>query len=313
MEGIKTTPEWLSKYNLDHFSPSQLTSPLCVWLFKYILLNQKERRNLPVGSKAHGGNGAALAITHLLAEIIKGCEFYMCDEALKAKKIPPKELRLALAAGLRVLHQNLGWNEKEQEQRFANKTSLPGVVNNALAALKPLLEQGKEKKIFCEEYISLQLKDVVVPIIGRLDYRRDQNFYELKTKWRKRGKVKKDGTRSFYQVKCPEENYLGFSPHINHVKQVAVYWKATGYKPHLVYASDVDFKVFHEGNCQYLKPKFMEEMLQEIRASAIARQNIIKNSSTAQEAAMLVQPQWDSFYWDMPVEWLSRAKDLWRY
>ena len=31
----------MSKYNLDHFSPSQLASPLCVWLFKYILLNQK--------------------------------------------------------------------------------------------------------------------------------------------------------------------------------------------------------------------------------------------------------------------------------
>ena len=307
MEGIKATPEWLIRFGLDHFSPSQLTSPLCVWLFKYILLNQKERRVLPVGSKAHGGNGAALSLTHLLSQNIKECSFVLVDDAEKQIIMPPKEVRDALAAGMKVLHRNLGWNEKEQEQRFANQKSLPGVVNNALAALKPLLEKGKNKNVFCEEYVSLELKDVEVPIIGRLDYRRDQNFYELKTKWRKRGKVKKDGTRSFYVVKCPTE------PQIPHVKQVAVYWKATGYKPHLVYASDEDFKVFHEGNCEHLKPKFMEEMLQEIRASAIARQNIIKKSSTAQEAAMLVQPQWDHFMWDMPGEWLSRAKDLWRY
>ena len=307
MEGIKTTPEWLSKYNLDHFSPSQLASPLCVWLFKYILLNQKERRVLPVGSKAHGGNGAALAITHLLAQNIKGSEFYMCDEATKTIRIPPKKYRDALAAGLRVLHQNLGWNDKEKEQRFANKDSLPGVVENALAALEPELIKGKENKIFCEEYISLQLPDVVVPIIGRLDYRKDNNFYELKTKWSRRGKIKKDGTRSFYQTKCPA------TPQIAHVKQVAVYWKATGYKPHLVYASDVDQIVFHEGNCEQMKPKYLEEMLQEVRVAAIARQKIIQQSSTAQEAAMLVQPQWDHFMWDMPGEWLSRAKDLWRY
>tara|TARA_X000001382_G_scaffold101737_1_gene76417 strand:- start:6 stop:929 length:924 start_codon:yes stop_codon:yes gene_type:complete len=307
MEGIKTTPEWLSKYNLDHFSPSQLASPLCVWLFKYILLNQKERRVLPVGSKAHGGNGAALAITHLLAQNIKGSEFYMCDEATKTIRIPPKKYRDALAAGLRVLHQNLGWNDKEKEQRFANKDSLPGVVENALAALEPELIKGKENKIFCEEYISLQLTDVVVPIIGRLDYRKDNNFYELKTKWSRRGKIKKDGTRSFYQTKCPA------TPQIAHVKQVAVYWKATGYKPHLVYASDVDQIVFHEGNCEQMKPKYLEEMLQEVRVAAIARQKIIQQSSTAQEAAMLVQPQWDHFMWDMPGEWLSRAKDLWRY
>ena len=146
-----------------------------------------------------------------------------------------------------------------------------------------------------------------MPIIGRLDYRRDQNFYELKTKWSRRGKIKKDGTRSFYKTKCPE------TPQLSHVKQVAVYWKATGYKPHLVYASDVDFQIFHEGNCEQMKPKFLEEMLQEIRVAAIARQKIIKQSSTAQEASMLVQPQWDHFMWDMPGEWLSRAKDLWRY
>ena len=308
MEGIKTTPEWLSKYNLDHFSPSQLTQPLCVWLFKYILLNQKERRVLPVGSKAHAGNGAALAITHLLAQNIKGSEFYMCDEATKTIRIPPKELRDALAAGIRVLHRNLGWNEKEQEQRFANKDSLPGVVENALAALLPYLQHVKKQpKIFCEEYVSLQLPDVVVPIIGRLDYRKGQNFWELKTKWSRRGKIKKDGTRSFYQTKCPTK------PMLPHLKQIAVYWKATGYKPYLVYASDVDQQVFHDGNCEQMKPKYMDELLQEVRVAAIARQKIIQNSSTAQEAAMLVQPQWDHFMWDMPGEWLSRAKDLWRY
>ena len=310
MEGIKTTPDWLARFNLDHFSPSQLTSPLCVWLFKYILLNQMERRVLPVGSKAHGGNGAALALTHLLAAIIDGCTFFMCDEALKVKKISPLELRLALAAGMRVLHRNLGWNEKETEQRFANKDSLPNVVANALAAIQPLLEKGKEKKIFCEEYISLQLKDVDVPIIGRLDYRRDQNFYELKTKWRVRGRIKKDGTRSWNQSKCENNPKL---PDINHLKQIAVYWKATGYTPHLIYASDVDFKVFHEGNCEQMKPKYLEEMLAEVRVAAMARQKILMQSSTAQEAASFVPPQWDHFMWNIPGEWLSRAKDLWRY
>jgi hypothetical protein len=308
MEGIKVTPEWMLIYGLDHFSTSQLTSPLDVWLYKYLLLNQQERRALPIGSKAHAGNGSAKALQLILAEAIKGCSFMMCgDPDKKIHIIPPKSRQEALAAGLKVLHRYLPWNEKQREQRFADEETLPDVVTQGMLALEPILKKGKEKKIYCEEYISLQLEGVLVPIIGRLDFRRDKYFIELKTKWRVRGKIKKDGTRSWSKKKAPT------SPDPKHVQQVAIYWKATGYKPYLVYVGETDFQVFSEENCDMLKPKFLEEMLQEIRAAAMARQKILQNSSSPKEAAGFVAPGWESFYWDIPQEWLSRARELWRY
>ena len=51
----KTIPPYFMNRGLDHFSPSQATTPLDVWIYKYLYCNQDKRRKMKGSAKMRCG------------------------------------------------------------------------------------------------------------------------------------------------------------------------------------------------------------------------------------------------------------------
>ena len=65
IENIKDLPPWVELYKLNHWSPTQLSTMICLWAYKYLYLSQEERRNLPGNCKMFTGTclGEMLILT----------------------------------------------------------------------------------------------------------------------------------------------------------------------------------------------------------------------------------------------------------
>ena len=77
-ELFKAIPDYLKAGDeivIDHFSPSQLEKPLCLWSFQYLHLKER-RRDMPVGAPAPAGG----ALHDCLQAIV-------CDGANEAESI----------------------------------------------------------------------------------------------------------------------------------------------------------------------------------------------------------------------------------
>jgi hypothetical protein len=55
LEEIKTFPSWAEVLKVNHWSPSQLNSMICLWAYKYLYITQQERRELPGSAKMFAG------------------------------------------------------------------------------------------------------------------------------------------------------------------------------------------------------------------------------------------------------------------
>ena len=143
-----------------------------------------------------------------------------------------------------------------------------------------------------EQKIHLELPDVSIPLTGYIDLVSNGNLYEMKTKAPRKGQIKKDGTRGWSKPALPKE------PDYNHLCQVAVYQKATGLKPNIVYISDTDVAHFDQDNCDKLSPEYLEYCLYDLRRRALIRQNLLAISTDPKVLAGLVEPEFNHpFYW----------------
>jgi hypothetical protein len=56
-------PSYFLDRGLDHFSPTQATTPLDVWIYKYLHCNQEKRRKMKGSSKMRCGVLAGDSVT----------------------------------------------------------------------------------------------------------------------------------------------------------------------------------------------------------------------------------------------------------
>jgi hypothetical protein len=269
----KTIPPYFMNRGLDHFSPTQATTRLDLWIYKYLHCNQEKRRKMKGSSKMRCG---VLAGDSVAADI--------------SGKVRP------------IFHYDgyKEWNDEKDEMQWKNdKEFINATIEQIFLGLKDVGIKWKDKraKVVFEYYVNYEDDRLVIPIIGRTDIQTPTALVELKTKWSRRGAKKKDGKNSFSFPKLKDE------PEDTHLQQSAMYYHATKIPTFIVQATAKEFKVFD------IREKDHKAALNELVVNCMKKQEVAK----LDEPQKVIQPDFSHYTWNIGDEFLKEAKELYGY
>ena len=299
IQSIKPLPEWVKHYKLNHHSPSQINSADDMWGYKYLYLTQEERRNLPVNSKMHSGvcigDMGQYEIGNYIWKFVKG-KGLVKTEIPKTKKIFEK-----------VLDKFDAYQPSTDEDKLSHQENKKGLALTFQQLKLALKEIGLKDPIECERSVSLNIPGCQLPVIGRVDFEDEKNFIELKTKWYKKNRPRKDGSQTFSVPKI-DEGYMGWNEHI---LQVAFYYLATGKKPHLLVVNPENYNIFTPDNCEDLKPKNLKNLINKMRVVCKRREEIMERHVGKTTWVQDIFPDFGHFFWKGMGDHLTNAMRLW--
>jgi hypothetical protein len=299
IQGIKPLPDWVKLYKLNHHSPSQINAADDMWGYKYLYLTQEERRNLPINSKMHSGvcigDMGQYEVGNYIWKFVKG-KGLVKTEIPKTKKIFEK-----------VLDKFDAYQPSTDEDKLSHQENKKGLALTFHQLKQSLKEIGLKDPIECERSVSLELPGCQLPVIGRVDFEDENNFVELKTKWYKKNRPRKDGTSS-YSVPKIDEGYMGWNEHI---LQVAFYYLATRKKPHLLVINPESYNIFTPDNCEDLKPENLKKLINKMRVVCKRREEIMERHSGKTTWVEDIFPDFDHFFWRGMGDHLTAAMRLW--
>ena len=336
----KTLPLFAQKLKINHYSPTQFVIPDAAWLFKYVFMDQKMRREwLPSNSAMEAGK----IVGNVLATMYADTVYKLSPTTHKLAAYSNEKLtkEVALQGEIEHLQNHVPTDEKDSDKKQKYLEEIPEVINNALSGLKEL---AVASPVTCERQISIT-QDILEPhfsspslsVVGRIDFdfgkttvfgktphelnptsqeAFPQKLVELKTKWSRLGKVKKDGSRSFLVSSAPT------TASFNHCVQVATYAAHFQFKvpAYLLYATKTGYTIFDSSNCHHLTVDGMKRNLQIMFNTFRRRERILTlfQDLTREEiiegAASMMDMNLDHpFAWNgMPPELLKEAKLLWK-
>lgn len=147
-----------------------------------------------------------------------------------------------------------------------------------------------------------------IPVHGYCDHKGDNLIIEDKCKFPRRGRPKKDGTRSWLTSKLPENE-----PEPYNLLQVDFYYSVFKVPVYLCYINEESYKVFHSDNCESLKPENIEKRIPRIIQRCKVRQNIMTLGTDPKVIKDYIQPQFDHFFWtnELDPEYKQKAMRFW--
>ena len=344
----KTLPLFAEKLNINHFSPTQFSIPDSAWLFKYVVMDQKMRRELLDSNSAmEAGKRVGEALQQHYADTI-----YKINPTTK-KVAPTTNTKITLEEAtheqIEIFKEYQPVDEKDAEKKIKYIEEVPQIIQHANTGLTKL---GVASPVTCERQISIDAKSLesslilspTLPVVGRIDFdfgnlgvlsqseMSNKNIsdapsshgvdllppkiVELKTKYSRLGKVKKDGTRSFLVSSPPA------TPSFNHVVQCAVYAAHWNFKVpvYLLYATANGHEIFDSTNCKHLTVEGMIKNLQIMFRTFLRREKLLaqfqdfNRNEIIENVVDLVDPNFDHPYaWNgLPDELLKQAKELWK-
>ena len=336
----RTLPLFAQKLKINHYSPTQFVIPDAAWLFKYIFMDQKMRREfLPSNAAMESGKIVGEVLQRIYADTI-----YKLHPTIKKVKPTTNEKitkDAALQEEIEKLKDYVPNDEKDSDKKQRYLEEIPEVINHALSGLQEL---AVASPVTCERQISLDQPggffSPLLPTVGRIDFDYGSinnhefgtslteaiptsqadafphKIIELKTKWSRLGKIKKDGNRSFLVSSVPA------TASFNHCVQVACYAAHFNFKvpAYLLYATKTGYTIFDSTNCHHLTIEGMKRNLQIMFNTFRRREQILTlyQDHTREEiiegAASLMDMNLDHpFAWNgMPPELLKEAKLLWK-
>ena len=344
----KTLPLFAEKLNINHFSPTQFSIPDSAWLFKYVVMDQKMRRELLDSNSAmEAGKRVGEALQQHYADTI-----YKINPTTK-KVAPTTNTKITLEEAtheqIEIFKEYQPVDEKDAEKKIKYIEEVPQIIQHANTGLTKL---GVASPVTCERQISIDAKSLesslilspTLPVVGRIDFdfgnvgvfsqseMSNKNIsdapishgvevlppkiVELKTKYSRLGKVKKDGSRSFLVSSVPA------TASFNHCVQVATYAAHFNFKvpAYLLYATKDGYVIFDSTNCAHLTVDGMKKNLQIMFNTFRRRERILAmfehltKDEIIEEAAGMMDMNLDHpFAWNgMPAELLKEAKLLWK-
>ena len=334
----KTLPKFARTLKINHYSPTQFSIPDAAWLFKYVFMDQKMRRELlPSNAAMEAGKIVGEVLQRIYADTIYKLHPVKKKVAATTNEKITKDA--ALQEEIEKLKEYVPNDEKDSDKKQKYLEEIPEVINHALSGLKEL---AVASPVTCERQISIDqlegFSSPLLPTVGRIDFDFGINNHEfgkslpelnptsqdafphkiieLKTKWSRLGKVKKDGSRSFLVSSVPA------TASFNHVCQVATYAAHFNFKvpAYLLYATKSGYTIFDSTNCHHLTVDGMKKNLQIMFNTFRRREQILTlyQDYTREEiiegAASLMDMNLDHpFAWNgMPPELLKEAKLLWK-
>ena len=341
----KTLPLFAEKLKISHNSPTQFALPDAAWLYRYVVLTQEQRRLLLNSNSAmEAGKRVGDALQRHLAEII-----YKLNPL--TKKVAPTtnekiSLDNAIQEQLEIFKDYDPVNDKDADKKIKYLEEVPEIIRNAFSGLKEL---AIASPITCERQVSITADSLksgflcspTLPTVGRIDFDFGNNsqmrlgenptstgeqpgpdafhpraIVELKTKYSKLGRIKKDGSRSFIVSPCPAVASF------NHVVQCAVYAAHWQFKVpvYLLYAVQGGFQIFDSTNCKHLTVEGMKKNIQIMNRTFMRREKILSQfqeqtrDEIIEHAVGMIDGNFDHpFAWNgLPEELLQEAKELWK-
>ena len=320
---------------INHHSPTSSSMPLGIYVARYLLSTQEQRREF----EGSANMAAGVACND-------GIQFHYSDDIWtfhpnKRKLAPTKNSKLskdeAIAKAMEKFMEYVPVNEKDREKKEHYQETIPQTIQQGFLAFDKLGIQNS-KMVVAEDSINHTDNRLSLPIVGRTDLHftdfnassRDAaapsasypdapflSVCELKTSWQWAGIVKKDGTRSFSSAKLPS------TPNINHLQQLAFYCfslrKKLRTSPFLIYLTANDFVIFTEKNCADLELQNLNNYYEQLVQNCIKKERLLSRYIDLEEPDMIlaeivkdVEPNFEHpFYWNIGSKHLSRLKKFW--
>lgn len=193
-------------------------------------------------------------------------------------------------------------NQRDEFEHY--KSILPLMIQNGHKAHQSI--PGYDK---CKPEIEAfrWFDGIDIPVHGYVDLK-GKIIIEDKCKFPRKGRIKKDGTRSWSTTKLPEER-----PDPFHLLQIDFYYSVFKLPVYLCYINEESYKVFHADNCDELKPENIEKRIPKIIQRCKVRQNLVKISHDVKVLKDYIQPNFDTYFWknDMDENYLKDAMKFW--
>ena len=200
------------------------------------------------------------------------------------------------------------WDDgKDAEEFEAFKEYIPDMILHAAEGVR---EAFKHANMIKGEYQRWHNEPKIdVPIMLYQDYSGGGKQTDLKAKPPLRNPPKKDGTRSWRVPKVE-----GITPTAQQQIQQAVYYKATGEPPSLLYVSASGYYIADADNCDALKPEALEKAYSDVVRSWQINQNLLKAANGSwRTLAGLVQPDFNEIARRHGPAIVDVANQLWRF
>jgi len=318
-----------ARLGINHHSSTSLQYPDGIFVFRYIICSQEDRRKFDGNANMAAGVAVGDALSYIFAKTI-----WKMNPTTK-KLAPVKNEFLTDEQAIdKAMNKYRKYNPVDQTdtEKFEHYlTTIPPTIRQGIKILRPLCANHH---IVCEDVVNHQDKRLELSLVGRTDFsvQGDQqekssggikdasqahrlSILELKTSWQKPMKRKKDGSRSFSYARLPS------LPNRNHLQQLSLY--CTAQRPvdaKLIYLTADGSKVFDKGNCADLEPENMKNYYEQLIRSAIRRERLLKRyehiNDTEKMKLEIVKDCENNFehpfYWKIGNYYLNQAKELWK-
>ena len=313
MSDLEFVPDYYSKWDIDHFSPSQDSKPLDNWFYEYCVNTQAWRRNKKPNPNMKAGNSVQ-GDTDRIITTQDGSEVTLEPFGLGAWIFNNYTEKQAIESAVQHFKEQCilyDWQDKDKVHADEVLERIPLCIKNSI---KAFLEFGVKKltNLTTEKYVDYKHDNIDVTTIGRMDVGSDTHVIEFKTRWFSTVKNKKGFGFRNKSVPNPEKD----QPLYSHCQQVAFYNKATNLIPVIIYASgskEDAYSIFTPENCESLRDIGLSKFITHSRSIQLARQNLLKVSDNPEVIAAHIQPDFDHYMWrDYKPDELEEVKKLWR-
>lgn len=290
-------PEYSEHYGRYHVSASGGTQPTDEHILK-MYLRKEHGMGFPMSSRPRAGQ-----VVQHICDLHLGLDDYSPIYGAKQGM----DITEAINRGVQEFKtfEPLTWDngmDAEAKEQFAEH-----LATMAIIAMQGIKEFFGDEEIEGEYRRYYQDPRLDVPVLLLLDYSADDKQLDLKCSLPLRNPPKKDGTRTWRVPKPRTE------PTPQQVMQQAVYWKATGLRPGLLFVTAEGYHIATEDNCEALKPEALEEAYEQIVGRWLVVQNLMKAAQgNWKKLFSMVAPDYSMISSRHGPEVLQIAKQAWR-
>ena len=320
---------------INHHSPTSASMPLGIFVFRYLLCTQEERRDFEGNANMAAGVVVGDAMQDHYSNKI--WSFHPLQKKLSPRDHNKLSKDEAIAKALEKFKEYVPCNDKDQEKKDHYLETIPQTCHQGFLALDSL-GVNNSTQVVGEDSINHIDKRLSLPIVGRsdihfTDFKSSEqsggasaphnsssvlSVCELKTSWQKPAKIKKDGSRSFSSARLPS------LPNKIHLQQISFYHRAKSpvatVSPFLVYLTADGFKIFNQNNCADLEPENLNNYYEQLVSACLRKERLLARHIDLDETDMIlkeiikdVDPEFSHpFYWSIGQKYLTKAKNIWR-
>ena len=290
-------PEYSKEYGRVHVSASGGTQPIDEHILK-MYLRKEYQMNFPFAARPKAGQ-----VVQMAADLHLGLHDY--SPILGQQNGLPVTEAITKGRTEFMQYQPKDWDDgRDAEEKAEFIEHVEAMSLNAIDGIKEFFGdnpiEGEYQRFYWDERID-------VPVTLFLDYADDEKQIDLKCSLPVRNPIRKDGTRTWRVPKPKTE------PTEQQVMQQAVYWKATGLRPALLFVTSDGYNIATEDNCPALKPEALEDAYNTIVGRWLAVQNLMKAAMGNWKTLFgMVAPDYGQIGARHGQEILNIAKQAWR-